>query len=80
MNSKQQYAKIINEAWNNKEPEEQSIIKIPLGAPKRSDAKFTTHKRKILLESLAKEWNITQAAAKIGIARNTVYRIRFTRR
>ena len=43
------------------------IIPLNVGAPRKQPAKLTPKKRKIILESLSEEWNLSLAASKVGV-------------
>jgi len=54
-----------------------SVIILPLnvGRAVRSKYKLTSKKRKQILEFLSKDWNMTRAAASVGVSREAVYQL-----
>ena len=56
--------------------EDNYIIPMNVGAPKRFPAKLTAKKRKIVLESLSKEWNVSLAASKVGCSAPAIDQLR----
>lgn len=56
----------------DKNSEDKYIIPLNVGNPKRYPAKLTAPKRKIVLESLSEEWNVSLAASKIGCSRQAI--------
>ena len=57
----------------NEQDDEIQVIDLQVGQPKRQPAKLTSKKRRILLEQLTKEWNVTKAALKVGVHRAQFY-------
>lgn len=52
----------------------QLMMPVNVGRPKTLLAKFTPKKRKIVLNELQKEWNVSRAAIIAGIDRRAIYR------
>jgi hypothetical protein len=69
------YAKAANE---EKDENNSSIVNIPLnlGKPLRKNAKLTAPKRRIFLELLLQNWNISMSATMIGVTREAIFALK----
>lgn len=54
---------------------EDNVMILDVGKSLRTDAKMTAKKRKLLLESLANEFNITRACRSVGITVQGFYKL-----